>query len=353
MTEGLVSVVIPTYNRVGLVGAAVESALAQDRADLEILVVDDGSKDGTREMMARVYGGNPRVRCLSKANGGVSTARNLGIRESRGEFVAFLDADDVWLPGKLALQLECLRRFPQAGMVWTDMDAVDGAGRVLHERFLRRFYDTYKFYPTSRDLFAKDLQEARIGDVDVFCGDIYSPMVLGNLVHTSTVLLRRERLDKIGLFDEADRSGSEDYPFHLKTCRAGPVAYADKVALRYTIGQADALTAPERMILISLAFLHTFQQSLAKDADRISLPPSVVRERLADAYAWAGQEHLRAGLTAEARAFFLKSLRTDPRAFRYHLKPLLVALLPSRLRAGLTGLKRGLRRRLDPGPRGR
>jgi glycosyltransferase involved in cell wall biosynthesis len=343
MTEGLVSVVIPTYNRAGRIGAAVASALAQDHPNLEVLVVDDGSTDGTRETLERSYGGNPKVRYLPKPNGGVSSARNLGLRESRGEFVAFLDSDDTWLPGKISLQLECLRRFPQAGMVWTDMAAVDGSGRVLHERYLRRFYDTYKYYPTTRSLFAQGFQEARISGVDAFCGDIFSPMVLGNLVHTSTVLLRRERLDRVGFFDEEDKSGSEDYPFHLKTCREGPVAYVDKVAIRYTVGQPDALTASGRMILISLAFLRNFQQSLEKDGDRISLPPAVVRARLAEAYAWAGQEHLKAGRTAEARAFLIKSLRTDPRALLSHARPLLSAMLPPRLRDALARVKRGLR----------
>ncbi len=166
---GLVSVIIPTYNRARLVGSAVESALSQDYPKTEILVIDDGSSDGTREMMARAYGANPKVRYLPKANGGVSSARNLGIRESRGEYVALLDADDAWLPGKLVLQLECLRRFPEAGMVWTDMAAVDGDGRLLHERYLRTMYSAYEFYPTARELFSNGLQETRIGGTSSYC----------------------------------------------------------------------------------------------------------------------------------------------------------------------------------------
>ena len=341
MTPGMVSVIIPTYNRARLVGGAVESVLAQDYANVEIIVVDDGSKDDTLAMMGKAYGGDSKVRCLPKANGGVSSARNLGIRESRGEFVAFLDADDAWLPGKLTLQLECLRRFPMAGMVWTDMSAVDGGGKVLHERYLRKMYSAYEHYPSARSLFVKNFQEARIGDVDAFCGDIFSPMVLGNLVHTSTVLLRRERLMKVGFFDESFKTG-EDYPFHLKTCREGPVAYVDAATIRYAVGLADALTSPEKMIEISLNFLRTFEQTLAADHDRISLAPALIRERLADAYSWVGQEHLNAGLDAKARAFFIKSIRTDPKKLS-RMKPLLKTLLPSGLRARLRGLKRGLR----------
>jgi glycosyltransferase involved in cell wall biosynthesis len=345
MTRRLVSVLIPTYDRAGLVGRAVESALTQGEA-VEVLVIDDGSRDDTRARLARDYGSDSRVRVLVKDNGGVSSARNLGLRESRGEFVAFLDADDVWLPGKLALQLECLRRFPEAGMIWTDMAAVDGDGRVLHERYLRRMYSAYEHYPTARRLFERGLRETQVRDVDAYCGDVFSPMVLGNLVHTSTVLLRRERLEKVGFFNEDYRTG-EDYPFHLKTCREGPVAYADAATVRYAVGLADALTSPEKMLQIALNFLDTFERTLAQDRDRISLPPDVLRTQLADAYAWVGREHLAAGRGGDARAFFIKSLRAEPRDLS-RLKPLLAAALPAGLRARLAGWKRGLRRRPAP-----
>jgi glycosyltransferase involved in cell wall biosynthesis len=341
MTPGLVSVIIPTYNRARLVGLAVESVLAQDYPEIEIVVIDDGSTDDTLKTIAKAYGSHPKVRCLSKTNGGVSSARNMGIRECRGEFVAFLDADDAWLPGKLSLQLESLRRFPLAGMVWTDMAAVDGGGRLVHERYLRKMYSAYKYFPTAKVLFANGLQEARIGDSDAVCGDIFSPMVLGNLVHTSTVLLRRERVKKVGFFDESFRTG-EDYPFHLKTCKEGPVAYIDAVTIRYCIGLADALTSPEKMLQISLNFVRTLEETLALERGRLTLPAPLIQEALADAYAWTGQEHLNAGLAREARAFFVKSIRANPKDLS-RLKPLFAAMLPAGFRSLLTGLKRGLR----------
>src|SRR5262245_47409787 len=96
--RGLVSVLVPTYNRSKLVRRAVESALAQSYRRLEVLVVDDGSSDDTRQV---IEGMDPRVRYIRQANAGVSAARNRGIAEARGEFVAFLDSDDEWLPWKL------------------------------------------------------------------------------------------------------------------------------------------------------------------------------------------------------------------------------------------------------------
>src|SRR4051794_25365627 len=105
MKHGQVSVIIPTYNRGRLVVQAVQSVLAQTYTDVEAIVVDDGSTDDTQELVTRAFGGNPKVRYFKKPNGGVSSARNMGLREAQGEFVALLDSDDTWFSNKLELQL--------------------------------------------------------------------------------------------------------------------------------------------------------------------------------------------------------------------------------------------------------
>lgn len=102
-----VSVIIPTYNRAAVVPEAVRSVLAQDGVDLEVIVVDDGSTDGTEQVLAPWM---DRIRYVRKENGGVSSARNRGVREATGDWIAFLDSDDVWQPGKLRRQLDCAAR---------------------------------------------------------------------------------------------------------------------------------------------------------------------------------------------------------------------------------------------------
>jgi glycosyltransferase involved in cell wall biosynthesis len=142
-----VSVVIPAYNAAWCVARAIDSALAQDYTHREVIVVDDGSTDATGEILAR-YGA--AIRVVPKRNGGLSSARNAGIRAAGGELVAFLDADDYWLPAKLAHQVALLDSRPEIGFCSTAaaLEAPDGsrlgewtcarpAGGMLQEIFAR------------------------------------------------------------------------------------------------------------------------------------------------------------------------------------------------------------------------
>jgi len=113
MDKALVSVIIPVFNGVNYLGEAIESVLAQTYAPIEVLVVDDGSTDESAEL-ARSFGG---VRVIQKANGGVASARNAGIAEARGDFLAFLDHDDVHYPTKTELQMHALHAHPEAMFV--------------------------------------------------------------------------------------------------------------------------------------------------------------------------------------------------------------------------------------------
>ena len=133
----LISVVIPTYNRGAAIRPTIESALAQDLPPeaVELIVVDDGSTDDTAEFLRENYGDNPRVRLFSMANGGVARARNFGLDQARGEFIAYLDHDDLWLPSKLRLQLEKMRSRPRVGLVHCNWLAVNETGDAMPPEF--------------------------------------------------------------------------------------------------------------------------------------------------------------------------------------------------------------------------
>jgi len=344
---GLVSVVIPTYNRATIVRAAIDSVVGQSYSNVEVVVVDDGSRDDTRSVVESY--GLP-VRYLHQVNSGVSAARNRGFAAARGEFIALLDSDDAFLPWKLEAQVRVLRAHPEVGMVWTDMAAVNERGEILDPKYLRTFYDAHALArledvlehagPLS-NMWPDAPQDVRWAPV--YAGDIFSQMLLGNLVHTSTVVLRRDRLRLTGGFDTALTHSGEDYEFHLRTCSHGPVALIDASSLLYRVGAADQLTAPELGIHRARNNLTTVLRWLERGAGRIQLSPRTVRDRLAQAFRWVGEAELEYGDRAKARENLWTSLRYAPTRRGTALLLLFACLPPAALHAARR-LKRLARR---------
>lgn len=208
MTE-LVSVIIPAFNRRQMLGRAVDSVQAQTRPADEIIVVDDGSSDGTVDFLRQHY---PNVQCLQQQNRGVSAARNAGIAAARGDWIALLDSDDAWLPEKLERQLAVARRQPQASLVHCDEIWIRNGVRVNPMR-----------------------KHAKSG------GDIFLNCLPLCAISPSAALLRKQRLEALGGFDES-LPACEDYDLWLRLCSEEPVLYVDaKLVVKYG-GHADQLS---------------------------------------------------------------------------------------------------------------
>jgi glycosyltransferase involved in cell wall biosynthesis len=299
MTDGLVSVIVPTYNRAYCICRAVDSVREQSYSNWEILIVDDGSSDNTGALIASKYGDDPRVRYIYQSNAGVSAARNAGIRQTRGNYVAFLDSDDVWKPWKLEVQLEFFQAFPDVGMVWTNFEAVDTAGNVVKSRYLTTMYEAYRYFASFDSLFrssraVSDVVGSR-GDLEdgarAYVGNIYVPMLRGNLVHTSTVMLSRERIEKVKEFDETLTLSGEDYDFHFRTCKWGDVCFVDLPSTIYQLEFEDRLTRYKKQIAQN--FLRTVQSAIARESGTAIFPPGVIHEVLAEAHSWLADELLK------------------------------------------------------------
>lgn len=360
----LVSIVLPTYNRGYCIDRALDSVLRQTYANFELLVVDDGSTDNTAAIICERYGRDPRFKYFVQKQSGVSVARNLGLRQARGKYVAFVDSDDVWKPWKLDLQIACMEFLPEdVGMIWTDMEAVDRTGRVFDPRHLRNYYRAYRWF--GQDSLFRDSYNVRDvlpqappegAAVRLHVGDIFSQMLMGNLVHTPTVVLRRTRLEKVRGFDESMLCAGGDYDFHLRTCREGEVAFLDVSAIQYQCDVDDRLSHPRTSLERGRNFLKTISGPLAQDRARIDLPSHMIDNVLAEAHGWIGEAALDRGLRTEARTHLFESLRRKP------LQPRLAvlgvaALLPgpvaSRLRSAYRRTKSLLRATPSPVRRAR
>jgi GT2 family glycosyltransferase len=317
MSNGLVSIVVPTYNRAYCLPRTVDSVLAQTYPNFEIILVDDGSTDNTRELVDGMAARDRRIRYFHQPNAGVCAARNRGLRAAKGDFVALLDSDDVWKPWKLEIQLACLNFLPHVGMIWTNMEAVDPQGRVVNPSYLRTMYDAYDWF-TTEELFPVSYSlrqilpdQTDLADATLYVGAIFSQMLVGNLVHTSTTLMRRQCIERVqGGFDETLRLAGEDHDFHFRVCREGPVALLDVSSIQYQVGMPDRLS--QHKLTIATNYLHTVHARLRQDGDRIHLPRALVNRVLARAEQWVGSELWYAGKRRKARGHLAASLWRRP-----------------------------------------
>lgn len=194
----MISVIIPAYNAERTILETIKSVQEQTFSDFEIIVINDGSKDKTVEIVQSIK--DDRIKIFSYENGGLCTARNRGISHATGEFIAFLDADDLWTPDKLELQLTLLKQHPEAGVAysWTcfmDVDEQEKISLIL---------------PSSFDTFAPS---------DTCAGNVYQRLLISNFVHSgSSTLVRREAIASVGGFDPAC-GGSADWDYWLRLSR--------------------------------------------------------------------------------------------------------------------------------------
>lgn len=354
MSPGLVSAIVPTFNRAYCVTRAIDSVLAQTYPDVEVVVIDDGSADNTADVIRQQYGGDARVRYFHQPNGGVSAARNTGLRQVRGEFVALIDSDDYWHPWKLEAQVAALRQFPDIGLLWTEFEAVDPTGRVIDPRHLKTMYAGYRHF-SEFELFssrfpmrsiAPDLTE--VADALLYTGNVFTQMLVGGLAPTSTSVFRRERIDKVGFFDTSMRIG-EDYNFLLRAAREGTVGYIDVPSMQYARGLADHLTRPDNTkhkLEGALTHLRSITPFLERDRDKLQLSDRQIRRMLADVHRWIGEKAADHGDRPLAREHFRKSLCLNWRD-RDSLKLLLISCLPSSLRDTLRKTYRTCKSRLS------
>lgn len=290
--EALVSVIIPTHNRADLVVRAIRSVLAQTYRNLECIVVDDASTDNTGDAVRAIQ--DPRLTYLRhEQSKHASATRNTGIAAAKGEYIAFLDDDDEWLPEKLAKQVALLQSLPvTVGMVYCWMDYYSDEGLVSHH------------HPTLKGaIFAHVLDTQPIGN-------------------SSTLLVRRRVIDRVGGFDETLPRGN-DGDFIRRVCRDYEVDIVPQVLVHaYVAHGFQRITgsdpkAIENGIRSQLVKLEKFRDELQH-----------YRRQKAHILALIGYDYARLAHWGESLKFFFRALRTYPLSgtvYRQLLKSVRVA----------------------------
>jgi glycosyltransferase involved in cell wall biosynthesis len=278
-----VSVVIPCFNGERFIGEAIESVLAQTHRDLEIIVVDDGSSDRSREVVMD-YASGGRVRYTRHdVNRGIPAARNTGIRLSDGDFVAFLDQDDLWRPEKLSREIAAFesRKNGDIGLVFSNMGLMNRHGVLVK--------DTCCKVPKGINGLARE--------------QVVKALFMRNFIPIITVLVKRECFERVGFLDETISSGSDDYEFCLRLAREYDIAYVDE-ALAVRRLHEDNYTNDELIIPDAISVIEKF-------AAEISCPASLRNRRISNLLSKLGGFYVRTGEMTKGMDAFRRSLEAN------------------------------------------
>jgi len=318
-----ISVVIPAYNAERYLEQTLESVFAQTCLPLEVIVVDDGSTDGTAEIAARYP-----VRLIHQQNGGICSARNAGVRASAGTWVAFLDSDDIWFPDKLEEQTKFLQMYPEVGLVVSDL-AMFG------------FWTTASIHNAEADS-RKYLREPQTSVYSILRSVPGQALTWRFVFLPSTWLFRKDVLEDIGMFTDG-LVGGEDWQTFYRTLNKFPIGVIERPLVNYRVridsqsrtplptarGKVQALTG-------MVAHPEQYPEGMAEVARR--LLPGAIAER--------GYAEYHAGMSRQSRASFAQSLQLS---FQWGvLIRWLLAWLPLAVYRSASVAFHGIRSRLRP-----
>ena len=274
-----VSVIIPTYNRVHLIGKAIKSVLNQTYQDFEIIVIDDGSTDNTGEIIRSFK--DKRVKYIKKykENKGISVARNIGIKMARGKYIALLDSDDEWLPEKLDKQVKILQsESPEVGVVCSWSYNIDEKGNYISKRYLPK----------------KD-------------GYIYEDLLSTNPISVPTVLIRKECFNRVGLFDDL-LNAQEDWDMWIRIAKYYRFALIKIPLVKYRLHSNQISRNLELKII-------TANRILVKYANELKKRPCTHSKH----YFYIGNRLCHMGKTKEGQRYLIKAISLYPFCIRYYI----------------------------------
>jgi glycosyltransferase involved in cell wall biosynthesis len=238
--DPLVSVVIAAFNMGQYLPLAVSSVLNQSYRNFEVIIVDDGSTDTTREAMTK-FEDDPKIKLFHQSNQGQASAKNRGIMEASGDFIAFLDADDLWMPNKLERQLPCFDISKDVGVVYTNVSTIDEEGSIIST-------PNMKYYS----------------------GKISGRLLVDNFVTGMASIVRRECFNTVGLFDETFPMGI-DYDLWLRISVKYEFFYLDEVTYLYRQWAGQMSHNYKKRLEYAIKIMNSFLERHPKLVDKATV----------------------------------------------------------------------------------
>lgn len=318
----MVSIIIPVYNRAQYIKDCLDSVLNQTYKDSEIILIDDGSTDNLKDVLVPYIN---KIQYIYKRNGGAASARNVGIKHAKGDYIAFLDSDDSWLNFKLELQIKILETITGIGLVFTDFSCVHLKRRNTINSYIREYFHELPTYDVDYcTMFTEksSLEELNINTVEkntmVYWGDISDKTLLGPMFPTLTVVVRKRCIEDTGFFDEKYKT-AEDFDFFARIAKKYNVAYIDLSTANYLRGHDDQLSSSERQIETYSAWVDIVIKLWVKDEEYYRNHKRYVDWRLSHYCYSLGCAYYREEKYSEALHIFLKSLKINYKQRKIYL----------------------------------
>ena len=282
-----VSVIMPCYNHGKFLSEAIESILGQSYEDLELIIVEDCSKDNSAEIIRKYEQIDKRIVAVyHKNNEGVSRSRNDAIARVSGNYIAFCDADDIWEKDKLSIQIDCFSKYPEYGVIHSDSIIIDESSRPTGEHF--------------SSLYQKGMK---------LSGNLFEELCTRNFINTPTVIMRRKCINDAGLFEESFKY-NEDWIYWVRTAQKNLFFYIPESLVRYRIHSRstmlDGMGFTDQIIKASNFILNMFPDM-----------PNKAKSRLFYAI---GMEYRYITEKRQAREFFIRSIKADPLNLRTYFR---------------------------------
>ncbi|OGL51158.1 MAG: hypothetical protein A3H37_09040 [Candidatus Schekmanbacteria bacterium RIFCSPLOWO2_02_FULL_38_14] len=283
-----VSIVIPTYNCAQYIGETIESILNQIYKNFEIIVVDDGSTDNTRDV-AKSF--EKEINYIYQENGGPSKAKNTGIKAARGEYIAFLDADDIWFPDILKQTVQAFQQYAEAGLAFTDYLKFDESGVIQQSNCADRFKVWFNKH--------------RSATTDLAYGWFYRELLIGSCI--SSVFVKKKVMEEVGMFDETFKIG-EDYDLWLRIAKKYKFIYINRVLYKYRY-RLDSLSGATdvRRFRWGHANIRVFEKHLVNNWVPRELQ-GLVKEVLSQRCWSLGWSYFSQNLFKESRLLFFRGI---------------------------------------------
>lgn len=281
----LVSVIIPTYNRANLIQQSVKSVLNQTYNNFEIIIIDDGSSDNTEEVINKLN--DNRIRYIKHAvNKGASAARNTGIREAKGKYIAFQDSDDHWLPDKLEKQVKRIENTP------------DHVGAVFGGYWIIGKGNEKRYFP-----------EQVIKD-----GNIFHTLLKGNVVGMPVVMIKKICFDKVGYFNET-LPALEDWELLLRISRDYEFLYINEPLVTVYETENSISMHMENTVEAWTFIFNKYYDVISKDIETLALH-----------YYTMGKYYIKSGKYKDGKQLIFKAFKTSPKNIKYIIEVLLLLM---------------------------